>query len=57
MIKQTAFRFSGEDLAILDAIAAHVGTRSRSEALRVVIRSYARAEGLRVTTIRKGGKR
>ncbi len=47
-IKQTAFRFTEQDLAFLDAIAEHVGTRSRTEALRVMIRTYVRSEGIKV---------
>ena len=43
-IKQTAFRFTEEDLATLGAIQEHTGVISRTETLRLVIRSYARTE-------------
>jgi hypothetical protein len=46
--KQTPFRLTPEDLSLLDAVISHVGVRSRSEALRVVLRSYARTEGIRL---------
>jgi len=48
MVKQTAFRFSAEDLTLLDAIQKHVGTSSRTEALRALLRYYVRAEKLEV---------
>lgn len=44
--KATAFRFSDDDLAALDAIQRHTGIHSRTEALRIAIRGYARAEGI-----------
>lgn len=47
--KSTAFRFTDEDLALLDAIQQHTGIRSRTEALRAAIRGYVRAEGIEVT--------
>jgi hypothetical protein len=46
--KQTAFRFTDDDLAVLDAILEHLGMHSRTEALRVVLRGYARAEGIEI---------
>ena len=47
-VKQTAFRFTAEDLALLDAIQQHTGISSRIDALRAVIRQYVRAEGIEV---------
>lgn len=44
--KLTPFRLTPEDLVLLDACQEHVGVRSRSEAFRAVLRSYARSEGL-----------
>jgi metal-responsive CopG/Arc/MetJ family transcriptional regulator len=46
--KLTAFRFSDEDLALLDAIQKYMGIRSRSDALRAAIRSYVRTEAIPV---------
>ena len=45
-VKVTAFRFSDEELELLDVIQGHTGIRSRTEALRKVLRYYAEAEGL-----------
>jgi metal-responsive CopG/Arc/MetJ family transcriptional regulator len=42
----TAFRFSDEDLELLDLVQRHMGLRSRTEALRAAIRHYVRTEGL-----------
>ena len=53
-VKQTAFRFTAEDLALLDAIQRHTGISSRIDALRTVIRQYVRTERIEVTT---GSKR
>jgi hypothetical protein len=53
MVKQTAFRFTSEDLALLDAIQKHTGVGNRSDALRAVLRGYARAEGIVVKPKRK----
>lgn len=50
-VKQTAFRFTAEDLALLDAIQQHTGIHSRIDALRTVLRYYVRSEGVEV-----GGK-
>jgi hypothetical protein len=55
-IKATAFRFTAEDLALLDAIQKHVGTSSRTEALRTLLRYYARAEGLEVGKSKRRAK-
>ncbi len=46
--KVKAFRFSEEELALLEAIQGHTGIRSRMEALRTVMRYYAEAEGVPV---------
>ncbi|HZU82380.1 MAG TPA: hypothetical protein VE987_05670 [Polyangiaceae bacterium] len=48
-IKATAFRFTADDMALLDAIQRHTGTITRTEALRTVLRYYARAEGLEIS--------
>jgi len=47
-VKQTAFRFTAEDLAYLDAIQKHTGISSRVDALRAVIREYVRKERIEV---------
>jgi hypothetical protein len=47
-IKATAFRFTADDLALLDAIQKHTGISTRTDALRSVIREYARAEGIEI---------
>jgi hypothetical protein len=47
-VKVTAFRFSEEELALLEVIQGHTGIRSRMEALRTVLQYYAEAEGLEV---------
>ena len=52
-VKQTAFRFTSEDLALLDAIQKHTGIGTRTDALRAVIREYARAQGIEVKRPRK----
>jgi hypothetical protein len=44
--KVTAFRFSDEELALLEVIQGHTGIRSRTEALRAVLEYYVKAEGL-----------
>jgi hypothetical protein len=55
-IKATAFRFTAEDIALLDAIQKHTGTLSRTEALRTVLRVYARTEGLDVRLPKRAPK-
>jgi hypothetical protein len=45
-VKVTAFRFTEEELALLEVIQGHTGIRSRMEALRAVLEYYAKAEGL-----------
>jgi hypothetical protein len=47
-VKVTAFRFTDEELELLEVIQGHTGIRSRMEAMRTVLRYYARAEGLEV---------
>jgi hypothetical protein len=47
-VKQTAFRFTEEDLVMLEAIREHTGVRSRVDSLRVVIRHYVRCEGIQI---------
>jgi hypothetical protein len=44
--KVTAFRFTDEELELLEVIQGHTGIRSRMEAMRTVLRYYAQAEGL-----------
>jgi hypothetical protein len=46
-VKQTAFRFTGDDLATFDLVQRHTGIIARTEVLRMLIRFYARAEGSR----------
>ena len=46
--KVTAFRFTEEEIELLEVIQGHTGIRSRMEALRTVMRYYAEAEGLQV---------
>jgi alpha-beta hydrolase superfamily lysophospholipase len=41
-----AFRFSDDELALLDQIQGHTGIKSRTEALRTVLEYYAKAEGI-----------
>ena len=48
-VKVTAFRFTDDELALLEVIQGHTGIRSRMEALRAVLRYYAKAEGLQVS--------
>jgi|CZKU01.1.fsa_nt_gi hypothetical protein len=56
-VKQTSFRFTPEDLVYLDAIQLHTGVSSRTDALRAVIRLYARGERLEVGKLAKGRAR
>jgi hypothetical protein len=51
--KVTAFRFTDEELELLDVIQGHTGIRSRIEALREVMRHYAKSEGLEVEAKKK----
>jgi alpha-beta hydrolase superfamily lysophospholipase len=44
--KVKAFRFSDEELALLEQIQGHTGIKSRTEALRTVLEYYAKAEGI-----------
>ena len=46
--KIKAFRFSDDELALLQVIQGHTGIRSRTEALKTVLEYYAKAEGLEV---------
>jgi hypothetical protein len=45
-MKQTAFRLTEEDLAILDEAKRRAGLVSRTEAFRLVLREWARASGV-----------
>jgi hypothetical protein len=45
-VKQTAFRFTPEDMAILDAVQRKTGIVSRTELLRMAIRTLAAAQGV-----------
>jgi hypothetical protein len=47
-VKVKAFRFSDEELALLDMIQGHTGIRSRTEAMRAVLEYYAKNEGLEI---------
>jgi hypothetical protein len=44
-MKQTAFRLTEEDLALLDEAKRRSGLLSRTEALRLVLREWARSVG------------
>ncbi|HEY3816665.1 MAG TPA: hypothetical protein VGL81_05815 [Polyangiaceae bacterium] len=46
--KVTAFRFTDEELELLEVIQGHTGIRSRMEAMRTVLRYYAESKGLEV---------
>jgi metal-responsive CopG/Arc/MetJ family transcriptional regulator len=43
---QSSIRFTEEDLTILDEVQRRTGLVSRSDALRYVLRQYAKAEGI-----------
>jgi metal-responsive CopG/Arc/MetJ family transcriptional regulator len=45
-VRQTAFRFTAEDLSILDAIQRRTGIVSRTEVIRMAIRALATAQGI-----------
>jgi hypothetical protein len=45
-VRQTAFRFTAEDLSILDAIQRRTGIVSRTEVIRMAIRALAAAQGI-----------
>jgi hypothetical protein len=47
--KTTTMRLTAEDEAILDAAQERNGLLSRSEALRYVLRHYARSESIEVS--------
>jgi len=55
-LKQTAFKLTKEDLALLDAAREHAGVLSRAEAFRYLLRYWARAEGMKVETKRRRAK-
>jgi hypothetical protein len=55
-VKQTAFRFTEEDLGMFDLVQRHTGIISRTEVLRMLIRSYARAEGLKLAKPKRTAK-
>ncbi len=55
-VKVTAFRFSEEELELLEVIQGHTGIRSRMEALRTVLQYYAEAEGLEVGAVKEARK-
>jgi hypothetical protein len=44
--KVRAFRFTDEEIALLNVIQGHTGIQSRTEALRTVLRYYVEGEGL-----------
>ena len=46
--KVTSFRFTEEELELLDVIQGNTGIRSRMEAMRSALRYYAEAHGLQV---------
>lgn len=47
--KTTTMRLTSDDLAILDEARRRTGVISRSEALRVVLKRYADAEGIELS--------
>jgi hypothetical protein len=56
-VKQTAFRFTPDDLAILEAVQRKTGILNRTELLRMAIRALAVAQGVSVEKPRRKGKR
>jgi hypothetical protein len=48
MVKQTAFRFTSGDLAVLDALQRKTGIGNRTDLLRWAIRAAADAHGVTV---------
>ena len=55
-VKVTPFRFSEEELALLGLIQGHTGIRSRTEALRKVLRYYVENEGIEADAAPKPDK-
>lgn len=51
MLKQTAFRLTDEDLAILDEAKRRSGMLSRADALRFLLRYWAKRERVDVETL------
>ena len=51
-----SFRFSDDELAMLQMIQGHTGVRSRTEALRTVLEYYAKGQGLPVAEVGKDRK-
>jgi hypothetical protein len=45
-MKQTAFRLTDTDLALLDTAQERIGLTSRTEALRYMIRQWAERSGV-----------
>jgi hypothetical protein len=45
-VKVTTIKFADEELALLELIQGQTGIRSRTEALRTVLKHYIEAEGL-----------
>jgi hypothetical protein len=45
-VKVTAFRFTDEELELLGVIEGHTGIRSRTEALRKVLKEHVPSEGV-----------
>lgn len=50
-------RMTAEDLTILDAVQQREGLMARSEALRFVLRYYAKAEGIELVKPKPKRKR
>lgn len=48
MTKIVGFRLTDTDAALLDAAQAREGLMTRTEALRFVLRAWARAEGVKL---------
>jgi len=45
-VRVKAIRFAEEELALLDMIQGHTGIRSRTEALRAILKHYVESEGV-----------
>ena len=47
-VKQTAVRFTPDDLELLDALQRKTGIQSRTDVLRMAIRALAEAHGVTI---------
>jgi len=55
-MKQTAFRLTDEDLALIDAAKRKSGMLSRADALRYVLRFWAEAVGVEPSKLKLAKK-